>query len=353
MKRIYINGRFLTQNITGVQRCAVEFVKVIDKYLDDENFRSKYSFQILAPKNINQKLELKNIEIKKVGYLKGHLWEQLELPFYTKNNFLFNFCNVAPVIKRNQTVIIHDAAIYAVPYAYSIYYRLWYKFIYSILSKNLKIIFTVSNFSKKEINKYLNIPLEKIKVIYNGIEHINKIKIDENIFDKFNIEKNKYVLGVSSIHPAKNFKLILKAAKKLPDFNFIIAGGNNSTVFKNRGLEIPDNVRFIGYVSDEELVALYKYAYCFIFPSVYEGFGFPPLEAMAFNCPVIVSDIEVLHEVIKNHALYCDVNNEDILIEQIKKVDDLKALREANNREYVLTKFKWSLIVNKILNSIL
>lgn len=352
MKRIYINGRFLTHRITGVERCAVEFVKVIDKYLDDENFRSKYSFQILAPKNINQKLELKNIEIKKVGYLKGHLWEQIELPFYTKNNFLFNFCNCAPIFKQNQAVTIHDAAVAAIPEAYSFLFRTWYKIMFKFLNHNAKCIFTVSNFSKKEINKYLNIPLEKIKVIYNGIEHINKIKIDENIFDKFDIEKNKYVLGVSSVHPAKNFKLILKAAQKLPDINFIIAGGNNSTVFRNRGLEIPDNVRFIGYVSDEELVALYKYAYCFIFPSIYEGFGFPPLEAMVFNCPVIVSDIKVLREMAENHALYCDINDEDILAKQINRVDDLKVLRKANNREFVLQKFNWQSAVDKMLNNI-
>lgn len=352
MKRIYINGRFLTQNITGVQRCAVEFVKVIDKYLDDENFGSKYSFQILAPKNINQKLELKNIEIKKVGYLKGHLWEQLELPSYTKNNFLFNFCNCAPIFKQNQAVTIHDAAVAAVPEAYSFLFRTWYKIMFRFLNHSAKCIFTDSNFSKEELKRYFSMNMDKVKVIYCGIDHMLRIKPDEKVFAKHNIEKEKYVLGVSSVHPAKNFKLILKAAQKLPDVNFIIAGGNNSKVFKTRGLETPDNVRFIGYVSDEELVALYKYAYCFIFPSIYEGFGLPPLEAMVFNCPVISSDIKVLREMAENHALYCDINDENILVKQIKRVDDLKALRKANNREFVLNKFNWQSAVDKMLDSI-
>lgn len=353
MKKIYINGRFLTQNITGVQRYAIEIVKALDKYLSDNNLSNKYKFEIICPKNIKQKLNLKNIEIKKIGSLKGHLWEQIELPLYVKNKFLFNFCNCAPLVKKNQIVTIHDVAVCAVPYAYSKTFRIWYKFMYKILTSRLKKIFTVSEFSKKELNKYFNIPLDRVEVTYNGIDHMKNIKPNEKIFSKFSIEKNNYVLAVSSLNPSKNFKLILETAKNLPEINFVIAGGANSNIFKEQGLEITSNVKFIGYVKDEELVALYKYASCFVYPSIYEGFGIPPLEAMYFNCPVIVSDIVVFQEVIGNHALYCDINDKNVLVEQIKKINDLKALREANNKEFVLAKFKWSLIVNKILNSIL
>ena len=80
MKKIYINGRFLTQNITGVQRYAVEIVKALDKYLSDNKLSDEYEFEIVCPKNIKQKLILKNIKIKQIGKLKGHLWEQIELP---------------------------------------------------------------------------------------------------------------------------------------------------------------------------------------------------------------------------------------------------------------------------------
>ena len=111
MKQIYINGRFLTQNITGVQRYAIEIVKALDKYLSDNDLKDKYIFEIVCPKNIKQKLVLKNIKIKQIGKLKGHLWEQIELPLYVKNKFLFNFCNCAPLIKKNQTVTIHDIAV--------------------------------------------------------------------------------------------------------------------------------------------------------------------------------------------------------------------------------------------------
>ena len=87
MKKIYINGRFLTQNITGVQRYAIEIVKALDKYLNDDKLNNEYKFEIVCPKNIKQKLILKNIKIKQIGILKGHLWEQIELPLYVKNKF--------------------------------------------------------------------------------------------------------------------------------------------------------------------------------------------------------------------------------------------------------------------------
>ena len=136
---------------------------------------------------------------------------------------------------------------------------------YKVLTSRLKKIFTVSEFSKKRLNNHFNIPLERIEVTYNGIDHMKNIKPDENIFSKFSIEKNNYVLAVSSLNPSKNFKLILETAKILPEINFVIAGGNNSTVFKEQGLKITSNVKFIGYVNDEELVALYKYASCFVY----------------------------------------------------------------------------------------
>lgn len=346
MKKIYINGRFLTQNITGVQRYAIEIVKALDKYLNDNNLNDEYKFEIVCPKNIKQKLNLKNIEIKKIGKLKGHLWEQIELPLYVKNKFLFNFCNCAPLIKKNQIVTIHDVAVCAVPYAYSRSFRIWYKFMYKILTSRLKKIFTVSEFSKKELNKYFNIPLERIEVTYNGIDHMKNIKPDENIFSKFSIEKNNYVLAVSSLNPSKNFKLILETAKILPEINFVIAGGNNSNVFKKQGLEISSNVKFIGYVNDEELVALYKYACCFVYPSIYEGFGIPPLEAIYFNCFVILSDIEVFKEIYGDNVLYCELNNVNVFKEKILKLYNDKNI--INNKQF-LKKYKWDNILNSIL----
>ena len=352
MKKIYINGRFLTQNITGVQRYAIEIVKALDKYLNDNKLNDKYKFEIVCPKNIKQKLILKNIKIKQIGKLKGHLWEQIELPFYVKDKFLFNFCNCAPLIKKNQIVTIHDTAVCDVPYAYSKSFRIWYKFMYKVFAFRLKKIFTVSEFSKKRLHEYFNIPLERIEVTYNGIDHMKNIKPDENIFSKFGIEKNNYVLAVSSLNPSKNFKLILETAKVSPEINFVIAGGTNSTIFKEQGFEITSNVKFIGYVNDEELVALYKFASCFVYPSIYEGFGIPPLEAIYFNCPVILSDIVVFKEIYMDNVLYCKINECNILKEKILLILSDQKLKKSiiEKEKFLVNKYKWNNNLVKLLS---
>ena len=351
MKKIYINGRFLTQNITGVQRYAIEIVKALDKCLNDNKLDDKYKVELVCPKNIRQKLDLKNIKIKKIGILNGHLWEQIELPLYVKNKFLFNFCNCAPLVKKNQIVTIHDVAVCAVPYAYSKAFRIWYNLMYRVLTSRLKKIFTVSEFSKRELNKYFNIPLERVEVTYNGIDHMKNIKPDENIFSKFGIEKNNYILAVSSLNPSKNFRLILETAKISPEINFVIAGGTNSNVFEKQGFDVTSNVKFIGYVNDEELVALYKYASCFVYPSIYEGFGIPPLEAMYFNCPIILSNIEVFKEVYGDTVLYCSLNDVKVLKEKILLADNIKIKKVLISKYQKLkAKYKWSDILKKINN---
>lgn len=353
MKTIYINGRFLTQNITGVQRYAIEIVKALDHYIDlHKDFNNKYKIVILAPKNIKQKLQLNNIAIKLIGHLKGHLWEQIELPWHTKGNFLFNFCNCAPLIKKNQIVTIHDVAVCAVPYAYSKAFRYWYKFMYSVLTHRLDKIFTVSNFSKNELHKYFNVPLSKIEITYNGIDHMKNIIPDETVFDKFNIEKYNYVLAVSSLNPSKNFKLILETAKEMPDINFVIAGGTNSKVFQSQGFEITPNIKFIGYVNDEALAALYKNAQCFVYPSIYEGFGIPPLEAIYCSCPVILSDIEVFKEIYGSNVLYCKINDINLLKQQISNLFNTKLKQDLLYKERLLVnRYVWKNNI-RVLNEI-
>ena len=304
--KIYINGRFLTQRITGVQRYALEITMALESLISDDKNLQKHEYIVIAPKKVLYSIKLNNIQVVQKGILKGHLWEQLELPIYSHDGFLMNFCNCAPLIKRNQTVTIHDAAVSAMPNSFSWVFRTWYKLMFMWLGRNLEHIFTVSEFSKKELYKYYDIPLSKIHVTYNGIDHIKRLKADESIIDREDLKGKKYVLAVSSMNPSKNFPLVLDVARLMPDVEFIIAGGSNEKVFKSAGLDVPQNARLIGYVSDEELMALYRHASVFVYPSLYEGFGIPPLEAMMCGCPAIVSDIEVFHEVYGDSVEYCD-----------------------------------------------
>jgi glycosyltransferase involved in cell wall biosynthesis len=321
-KNIYINARFLTQSITGVQRYAIELVKAIDLLLDrgEMNMR-ELKFTLLSPPDPINQLNLKHIQVKKVGYLKGHLWEQLELPFYAKNGLLLNLCNTAPILKKNQITTIHDASVYAVPQTYSFLFRAWYKLLFRIADKVSKQIITDSDFSRKELIQYCKINPSKIHTIYLGKEHIHDNNVDLEYLSKIRTDK-PFVLAVSSMSPNKNFRSILLAVEMMGvvDFDIVIAGGTNPKIFSSSNQMDLGNYNYLGYVNDSQLRTLYENADCFIYPSYYEGFGLPPLEAMASGCPVIASNTASLPEVCGDAVLYCDPHNPKHIAEKIHQM---------------------------------
>lgn len=335
--KIYINGRFLSQRVTGVQRYAREIVIALDKLLQDGKDDDEWC--LLAPKNIIGDLPIEKIKLKVCGFSTGHLWEQVELPFYAKDGFLLNLCNCAPLIKKKQLLIIHDAAIAAYPKAYSWKFRLWYRVMHNVCGRRTEKIVTDSEFSKTELQKYFNINPNKIKVVYGGIEHMDRIKEDDSIIEELNLSKGGFVFAVSSKNPTKNFSLVLKAARLLPDVKFVIAGGSNNVVFANENSEFLNNVIYTGYVSDEKLISLYRHAAVFVYPSLYEGFGIPPLEAMSQGCPAIVSDCASLPEVCGEYAIYCKFYDEEDLADKISQVLSRAVLR--NDIQNVKYKYSW------------
>lgn len=349
---IYINGRFLSQSITGVQRYALEIVKNLDAVLSEFHSSIALEFILIAPRNVKYDISLNVIKYIKKGKMTGHLWEQIELPVFTRNGFLLNLCNTAPISKKNQTVTIHDAAVYAYPRGFSLFFRAWYRFIYFILGKRLKNIFTVSDFSVREIQKYCDISPEKIYVNYLGVNHILEIKENESVLKKYNIPEGGFVLAVSSLNRNKNFNMIIDTAKIRPEVTFIIAGGISKKIFSTMNIEPLENVKYIGYITDEDLVGLYKRASCFLYPSLYEGFGLPPLEAMACGCPVIVSNCASLPEICGESALYCDPNNKYDIAEKIDIFLTNQEIRDKSilkGRRFI-KKYQWNNTVKKIIH---
>lgn len=337
MKKIVINGRFLTQQITGVQRVAHELVREMDNLIKVKNIE----VVVLAPKNTIFETLYKNIKIKKVGFLKGHLWEQLELPFYAfkEKGVLLNLCNTAPIINTG-IVDIHDISFRVNSQFFSKKFSWYYRVLVWILVRTSKKILTVSEFSKQEIIKYYNVPKEKVEVIYNSWEHILRVKEDFSILQKFNLEKKNFYLAVSSIAPNKNFQYIIELAKLYPEKWFVIVGKKNLKIFGKLGIENLENIVWCGYVSDEELKALYMTCKGFIYPSFYEGFGLPPLEVMGCGCEEIyVSNTSCLSEIFGDSVIYLNpYKAEKILITSSIKL---------NNKR--LDKYNWQLSIGKTL----
>ena len=151
-------------------------------------------------------------------------------------------------------------------------------------------------------------PIEQIEVVPYGADHLSDVESDASILAKWNLQPKEYFLMVASQSPHKNAELLIEAIKmQKMDIQFVFVGRQFKKVFTS-GLEkeLPDNCRVLDYVSDNELKALYQNARGLIFPSIYEGFGFPALEAMANGCPVICSKAASLPEVCGDAALYFD-----------------------------------------------
>ncbi len=347
MIKIYINGRFLTQSVTGVQRYAIELVKALDK-LTDTGFidKNRFEFIILAPKHIRIHLQLKKISYRTIGRLKGHFWEQVELPLYSRDGILLNLCNTAPVLKRHEIITLHDAAVFTFPEAYSWSFRTWYRILFKLFSLRLRNIITVSHFSENELLEHCPRFRNKISVIHHGKDHIVEIPSDDSVLLRHDLKGKKYIFAVSSLNPNKNFNSVIRAMKLLEHcgYDFVIAGGINSRIFNTSAITLSDQVKYIGYVTDAQLKALYEHAGCFVYPSLYEGFGFPPLEAMICGCPVIVSNIPSLKEVCGEAALYCDPLKPEDIAGKIEKImsDDLMRNNYRNKGIERSVSFTWA-----------
>jgi glycosyltransferase involved in cell wall biosynthesis len=332
-QRVEINARFLTQPVTGVQRFAEEIVRGLDRQLaSSARLRDLYQFRLIAPRTARD-FELEHIPVTRVGRSKGHSWEQLELPLHVGRRLLLNFANTAPLTTRN-LVTLHDAGVYAIPDAYSAAFRLWYRTLIPVLGRTAVRVLTISRFSQSELTRHARIPQRKMEIVPQGCEHIRRTEPDQRVFDRLPLIPRGYLLAVGSRSPHKNIGLLAQALALLGEAApmLVIAGGTNARVF---GREIPMDgpVHSAGYVTDGELRALYEGACGFVYPSRYEGFGIPPLEAMACGCPVIVARSAALPEACGDAALYCDPYDAEDLARNIRDLVGNPALqRELRQR---------------------
>ncbi|QJW56699.1 Glycogen synthase [Serratia plymuthica] len=333
---IYINARFLTQELTGVQRFAEQISLALNDIRDDVVF--------LVPQGVKRNDLLNKVKFEEVGKRQGHLWEQLDLPAYLKRKgspILLNLCSTAPIFYRNQIVTHHDVTYKRYPTSFSRKFRLLYSFLIPVMLKNSKKVITVSEFSRDEINDVYRCPKEKIAIVYNAVS---------GDFSKNGIEKkSNYLLAVSSPNYHKNFHGMLEAFSTLNKDSGISLKiiGKSATTFAaqdfSKLISDSDEIQFMGRVDDKQLIELYQNALAFVFPSFYEGFGIPPLEAQACGCPVIAAKAASMPEVLADSVVYFDPNNVSDIATAMKRIiaeqqlrDDLIAKGDKN-----VTRFSW------------
>lgn len=342
---IYINGRFLTQSITGVGRFALEICKCLQM--------QGVEFTLLVPKKYKDILDNPyGFKLNFIGWGDSHIWEQVALCWFMyrkRDALLLSFTGLGPIFYRNKIITIHDLSFFHEPKWFSKGYYYYYKFLTPIAAKYCRQLLTVSEFSKSEIVKYLKRDPDFITVVYNG----NSFGADR--VDKIGCER-RFILGVSSLDPRKNHKLLLEAyaeISKKTDFDLVLVGKSEKHFnFDVDVLDIdPSRVRFTGYISDLELKELYRKASLFVYPSFYEGFGIPPLEAIYYNCPILISDIPAFREIFCEAAIFFDPNSTDDLKEKIfyclDRLDKIALSKE--HRNLILEKYSWEKSALKII----
>jgi glycosyltransferase involved in cell wall biosynthesis len=353
MNRVFINGRYLTQSTTGVQRCAAETVRALDHLIVEGEYPAgAWTFTLLVPPSA-ERPALEGITVRAVGRGQGQWWEQLQLPMHTRGGLLLSFANVAPLAARSQCVTIHDASVFAVPDAYRITFRTWYRFLLPALGRRADRVLTDSRFSREELIRWARIPERKLAVVPLAGEHILAAPADIQVLARNDLGKRPYIIAVSSGSPHKNLQGVARAVEMAgrDDYDLVLVGGRHSGVFKDGGDGSGTRIQRLGYVSDGELRALYENAACLLYPSLYEGFGLPPLEAMACGCPVIASNAASLPEVCGDAALYCDPRNPSDIAARIREVLDKPEVRQTlRERSLVRARqFRWSATARAVM----
>lgn len=357
VETLFINGRFLTQDITGVQRYALEMLSALDQLLDTQLDR-RFRIVCLTPDvDLRIKPYWKNISIQKTGPFSGNLWEQITLPFQSRGGYLFSPCNVGPFFKTKQIITIHDASVFAFKEAYTFAFRLKYRLNFKILGKIVPQIITVSEFSKMELVRYCRLDPQKIKVVYNGCDH--QVGRDEQYATELGEIPAPYILAVGSLSKHKNLGVVIQGVDLLdPKIHLVVAGRAYSKVFSGATAVENSRVHFLGYVPDRDLVSLYHNALTFIFPSKYEGFGIPALEAMRNRCPVIASNQASLPEICGDAALYFNPDSAEEMAAQVNLLSSDLRLREEmiQKGEARSAQFTWDRCAREtwqILNSVI
>ena len=346
MKKVYINGYFTKDQIYGVPRYALEIVKRLDRY-----FKSGEA-ELVIPRDATNVPVLSNIKIctweerGKKKEVNGPIWGLLVYGAYVrkKKGLNVNLTNRAEWVKNSITALHDMILLYRYQYVFRLSIKekikiklsqfadkVWFRSKIFIKECTANKIVTVSEFSKAEICRHFTFSPEKVHVIGNGWEHINNIIECDEKRDVRIIEK-QYFFFIAKLNPHKNLQWVLEEAKTMTNENFVIAGRLPDNIVKI--IKARDNIIYLGHISDEYMKFLMRNCKALLYPSYIEGFGIPPLEALALGSKAIVSDIPVMHEIYADSVYYVDADKGDIDLNEL-------LTGQLEGVENVLTEHSW------------
>lgn len=327
-----INGHFKRQPVTGVQRYALEVIR--------EFRRMGRDFTWITPP-----ARLSSDALRQ-------LWMQALMPArLERGHLLWSPTNTGPAACSRQVLTLHDLADQLHPEWFSRRYTAWRSMILPPLLRRVRGIITISEYSRRTILERYPFTEGKIRVIPNGVNgkhfHPRPEEQVRRTRQKLEIGRN-YVVTVGSLDPRKNLNRLLEAWSALPDrlresHELVIAGGSSDKFAFSVDREVDGSVRFTGYVPYDDLPALYSGARLFVYPSLFEGFGLPVLEAMSCGVPVLTSQATALGEIREEMALKVDPERTDEIAEGMRELLESESLRSSYGEKGIryARRFTW------------
>lgn len=322
---------------TGVARYTSNLIKAICEF-DTQNeyifFFSSLRREIPSETEVLIKKQHKIVNLKLPPTLLDFLWNRLHI--ISVNRFIGK-CDIfissdwtqPPVDKGVKTItIVHDLVYLRYPKTVHQKILAVQKRRLDLVKKEVNTIITDSQATKKDLIDLLHIKPEKIHVIYPAVEILAKTMTTDYELPT----ANKYILSVGKQEPRKNIPRLVRAFLKanLKDVDLLIVGpkGWKTESSLTTDYELPTTIKFLGFVPDHKLYSLYKSALFFVYPSLYEGFGYPVIEAMSLGCPVATSNTSSLKEISEESAIMFDPTSEDQIKDAIVKLAGDKKLQK-------------------------
>lgn len=300
--RLAINARFLGQPLSGVQRFGREIVAALDaRLVADAGLRRRLGPVVAyAPEGVADP-GWQAVDLQRVPGGRGHAWEQGALWRAARDAVLVSPGNAGPLRHRAQVLVLHDANLWEIPEAYGWRYRALHRALRPRLARRAAELVTVSRYSARQLAGVLGVAEARFSVVPNAAEHVLQVRSEPGFLARHGLVRGGYLLCVGNRSPNKNIARLVAAHERAGDVPPLVVAGGVAP-----GLAAGPAVQGLGRVTDGALRALYEGACGFVFPSLFEGFGIPPLEAMELGCPVLAARAGALPEVLGDAALWCD-----------------------------------------------
>jgi glycosyltransferase involved in cell wall biosynthesis len=331
-----LNGKWLAAQPSGMQRYAGEVAR---RVLDlDPAARVVVPRDAMLPDWLPAGRTVRS-------RMRGIAFEQLSLPWLARGAMLLNLAGPAPIVKRDQLVVMHDVTPARFPRTFSRRFVLWYSVMYRLLARRARHLATVSEFSRGELADVLGVDPARFALAPNGHEHAYAARADAADITLGGAlaahAADDYVLCVGNLTPSKNLAPVTRALAAAGIPVVVVGATGSRRVFAHESPLAAPGIHLAGRLTDGELALLLRNARALVFPSLYEGFGLPLVEAQALDCPVIASDRASIPEVAGEGAMYFDPMRPQDAVDRVLQLDDVERRRLVESGRINVTRFSW------------